>query len=179
MLLGLRKDPSRNKWFRYRLQICVFSGLVIEWWSKLQAAHPYPIQSWVSPPPGSETSFRMAYTNLKVKSSVCWSFGSKYMLFLVDFTFLCRVNICQIQLNSMLQSCYGIPYWEINVWYICMELISIKIQRHCSWKVRCKSFAFYYYVAYSSKKFWKWQICFDCTKYHIVEICLYKIIVKK
>ena len=51
MLLGLRKGPSRNKWFRYRLQICVFSGFVIGWWSKLRAAHPYPTQSWV--PPGS------------------------------------------------------------------------------------------------------------------------------
>ena len=51
MLLGLRKGPSRNKWFRHRLQICIFSGFVIGWWSKLRAAYPYPTQSWI--PPGS------------------------------------------------------------------------------------------------------------------------------
>ena len=34
-----KKGPSRNKWFRHRLQICIFSGLVIGWWSKLWAAH--------------------------------------------------------------------------------------------------------------------------------------------
>ena len=45
--LALKKGPSRNKWFRHRSQICVFSGLVIGWWSKLWAAHPYPTQSWV------------------------------------------------------------------------------------------------------------------------------------
>ena len=49
VLIGLKKDPSRNKWFRHRLQICVFSGLVIGWWSKRRVAHQYPTQSWVTP----------------------------------------------------------------------------------------------------------------------------------
>ena len=49
LLFGLKKGPSRNKWFRHRLQNCVFSDLVIGWWSKLLAAHPYPTQSWVPP----------------------------------------------------------------------------------------------------------------------------------
>ena len=31
------------------MQFRVFSGLVIGWWSKLQAAPPYPTQSWVPP----------------------------------------------------------------------------------------------------------------------------------
>ena len=44
VLIGLKKGPSRSKWFSYRLQICTFSGLVIGWWSKLRAAHPYPTQ---------------------------------------------------------------------------------------------------------------------------------------
>ena len=52
VLIGLRKGPSRNKRFRHTLQICVFSGSVIGWWSKLRAAHPYPTQSWV--PPGHD-----------------------------------------------------------------------------------------------------------------------------
>ena len=46
----LKKGPSRNKWFRHRLQIFVFSGLVIGWWLKLWAGHPYPNQIWVRPP---------------------------------------------------------------------------------------------------------------------------------
>ena len=29
----------------------VFSGLVIGWWSKIWAGHPYPTQIWVAPPP--------------------------------------------------------------------------------------------------------------------------------
>ena len=49
VLIGLKKGPSRSKWFSYRLQICAFSGLVIGWWSKLWAAYPYPTQSWVPP----------------------------------------------------------------------------------------------------------------------------------
>ena len=48
-MICLKKGPSRNKWFRHRSQICVFSGLVIGWRSKLRAAHPYPTQSWVPP----------------------------------------------------------------------------------------------------------------------------------
>ena len=46
-----KKGPSRNNWFRYRSQICIFFGLVTGWWSKLRTAHPYPTQSWV--PPGA------------------------------------------------------------------------------------------------------------------------------
>ena len=42
---------KKQNWFRYRLQICIFSGLVIGWWSKLRAAPPYPSQIWVPPPP--------------------------------------------------------------------------------------------------------------------------------
>ena len=49
VLIGLKKSPSRNIWFRHRLQICIFSGLDIEWWSKLLAGHPYPTQIWVPP----------------------------------------------------------------------------------------------------------------------------------
>ena len=37
-------------------EICTFSGLVIGWWSKLRAAHPYPTQSWV-PPRALDPSF--------------------------------------------------------------------------------------------------------------------------
>ena len=33
--LFFKKKPLTNKWFRYRLQICIFSSLVIGWWSKL------------------------------------------------------------------------------------------------------------------------------------------------
>ena len=40
----LKKGPSRNKWFRQRLQIFVSSGLVIGWWLKLWAGLPYPTQ---------------------------------------------------------------------------------------------------------------------------------------
>ena len=42
-----KKVPSKNKWFRFRLQFCFFSGLVIGWWSKLRAAPPYPNRIWV------------------------------------------------------------------------------------------------------------------------------------
>ena len=52
-----RKGLSRSKWFRHRLQICVFSGLVIGWWLKLRAAHQYPTQSWVPPPPAVCSTF--------------------------------------------------------------------------------------------------------------------------
>ena len=45
VLFGLKKGPSKNKWFRYRLQFCAFSGLAIGRWSKLRAAPPYPTQS--------------------------------------------------------------------------------------------------------------------------------------
>ena len=45
-----KKGPTRNEWFRHRSQICVSFGLVIGWWSKLRATHPYPTQSWVPPP---------------------------------------------------------------------------------------------------------------------------------
>ena len=31
------------------MEICILSGLVIGWWSKFWAAHPYPTQSWVPP----------------------------------------------------------------------------------------------------------------------------------
>ena len=44
-----KKGPSKHKWFRHRSQICIFSGLVIGWWSKLRTTHPYPTQSWVPP----------------------------------------------------------------------------------------------------------------------------------
>ena len=50
-----KKGPSRSKWFRRKLQICIFSGLVTGWWLKLRAVHPYPTQSWVPPPPGLPT----------------------------------------------------------------------------------------------------------------------------
>ena len=48
-----KKGPFQKQMFRHRLQICVFSGLVIGWWSKIWAAHQYPTQSRV-PPPGSK-----------------------------------------------------------------------------------------------------------------------------
>ena len=34
----------KKKWFRHRLQFCVFSGLVIGWSSKFRATPPYPTQ---------------------------------------------------------------------------------------------------------------------------------------
>ena len=51
VLICLKKGPSRNKWFRHRLQIFVFSGLVIGWWLKRWAGLPYPTQIWVPRPP--------------------------------------------------------------------------------------------------------------------------------
>ena len=67
-LFGIKKGPSKNKWFRYRLQFRVFSGLVIGWWSKLRAAPPYPTQSWV-PPPRYEAHIA-GWMNLDVHSSI-------------------------------------------------------------------------------------------------------------
>ena len=63
VLIDLKKDPSKNKWFRYRLQLnssknkwfryrlqfCVFSVLVIGWWSKLRAVPLFPSQIWIYP----------------------------------------------------------------------------------------------------------------------------------
>ena len=44
---------KKNKWLRHRLQIFVFSGLVIGWWLKLWAGHPVP-NSNLSSSPGNE-----------------------------------------------------------------------------------------------------------------------------
>ena len=47
----LKKGPSRNKWFRQRLQIFVFSGLVIGWWLKLGPDFRTQLKFEYPPPP--------------------------------------------------------------------------------------------------------------------------------
>ena len=62
--------------FSCRLQICTFSGLVIGWWSKLRAAHPYPTQSWVLPPPSPIKLRNFAKEGvllLNVRFSACYT----------------------------------------------------------------------------------------------------------
>ena len=50
-----KKGPWRNKWFRHRSQICIFSGLVIGWWLKFR---PHiRTQLKVEYPPGPKTNF--------------------------------------------------------------------------------------------------------------------------
>ena len=46
VLIGFKRALQETNGL-HMLQICVFSGLVIGWWSKLRAAHPYPTQVWV------------------------------------------------------------------------------------------------------------------------------------
>ena len=71
-----KNGPSRNKWFRHsRLQICVFSGLVIGWWSKLWARHPYPTQISVPPLP-------QAWSHMLTKYSSTYDFSFHRILWL-------------------------------------------------------------------------------------------------
>ena len=45
--LVLKKGPFKKKWFRHRSQICVYSGLVIGWWSSKLGAAQFKFE----PPP--------------------------------------------------------------------------------------------------------------------------------
>ena len=64
-LIGLKKVRSKNKQFTYGLQIYVFSGLLMGWWSKLRAARQYPTHIWVPPPRGDGThAWSLSYGKL-------------------------------------------------------------------------------------------------------------------
>ena len=93
-----KKGPSRNKWFRHRSQICVFSGLVIGWWSKIRATHPYPTQSWVPPPrvhhTGLSNSFCCTLQTPKCMAVFCSDVTShKYSTYLSQLEYIAyRIN---------------------------------------------------------------------------------------
>ena len=74
-----KEGPSINKWFRYRLQFCIFSGLAIGWWSKLRAAPPYPTQILSTPPPTS--GWNQAVSHPSMLLHLVWK--NKFSLFVL------------------------------------------------------------------------------------------------
>ena len=67
VLVGLNKGPSRNKWFRHRLQICLFSGLVIGWWYGQNFGPHIHTKLKVEYPPGFSLSTQKPLTDTETE----------------------------------------------------------------------------------------------------------------
>ena len=126
VLIGLKKGLSKNKWFRYRLQFCFFSGLVIGWWwLKLQAAPPYPTQSWVTPPPrlGTEFSNWVEWFPIKLH----YGTAAPFKIALWDM-YVYSISIWVENLNDWFNksigfvernvTCVNPLIWELIMWFV-------------------------------------------------------------
>ena len=139
-MIGLKKGRSQNKWFRHRSQICAFSGLVIGWWSKLWAAHPYPTQSWVPPWDCHIWNYTMNFYAIVSFNALTTDLQVEHFSFL----FSCPCLVYMSSLLNRYSACFGcerlwvrVPSVPMLSWKL--SVLEIPLDNKVTSKMSCRN----------------------------------------